>query len=1623
MISIGQAEYLGASLSKDEGYEPDDILDYVVSTAVDIGATTWNSLVPEATGWEVDTGEILHGLNEDMGQFYDSNRELVHASSFIGGMFVPMLAASKAMKAATTATGWVGKATPLRYLAGKETSYTSAAKTALEAGGAASAEYRNARKMLKATNLAQGLTEGVMFESSLVMLMNDHAYMENNYSIGDYAFGVGLGAIAGPLRVWQGTKAFKAIESSIELTQQTKMVRPEDLLTMTPSQALHAKSYQAASTKAVDLNGLSDTNKLAQEALQDKATTDVFDQVAKMSTADMVKEGDELAKGFSLTSTKSLLTPEVARTAFEEPSIGLVAKMELAKPGTFSGAQKFAPHNAAATTSTMVDMLVRETKVGTAFESGAVARNLIAPSTKTKADLDLAKIPDVLTISKADEGINISIRGKLEPETKEWLAGYLVSAEAKALPVSFDRSFKISKKALAEEAAAKELELFGTGFISYDKALDLVQESGRMAIIDPFFPNRLLGELEAKTAAGAASIPELGINTALKAKDPIPYNPFIDSSPVADKAFIESLYMAKAEKAVDGVFKIPESGIQALAKVQAIHSANAGKTFKIAMGDKTLGDAEAVASWMWDTKVAGVWAGLAADASTAQIARHLNMPLDTVDTIIAWGKKPMPRNAELPMSVYTDVRLLDGYAKPGVAAIGDAIAKGKLEEIEVTKMLDLDTMKGMHDEVVANTITDSLVHGGVPEELGGLLDDVYQSAPMGAIRDGINTILSDIASKSKLIVSSDMALRTLGPLADMVTTMGRTAQHYTNQNIVRVSKAIEPSLLAVEQDIASAFQFAQLDQAIQALDGKLARGIRYNPEAKMFQWKKGDEVTNLKVLGSETDLVLTDKMDSFIRAYLPIMNEQHGFTNVMRKMTGQAPAKANGIWFPYETMDKKLIAYKMPRDGGDPTMIVAHTEAKLKELVTAAQAKFGETHRIITRDTDAVYFNNIHYQAELNPIRRADAEMKKAGIAISDINPTGEAIKRFRQSLKDDIWTKHRRMFRLANSDVFSVLTDAARQETKFAKSGTGSLLQKMQKPLSTAEVVQRTLLNQGFSDYAPIMDMGNNIVSATINTVLHKGDQLTTTLRNELGKGAEADWVKFRQALINADIPIPYKDAHEYAMARRGGEALDTAEQRIAQVQSLDVLFRLRFGELAHAGVTVLSTPVILAGELAHNRMPMKTMTQAIKFMYGGSAEGARVMAKAKELGYVQGVVAESKEAIQNLHTTDIISTNSRIMGWLTKASDVSEDFVREWAFATGYLTAKAKHPEALEGILIAHAQGHTQRTMGNYVAKQRPVMFQGALGSMLGLYQTFMVTMGQNMFRYLEAADYKAVSTLMAGQAGMFGLESLPLFQDFNRVMGAYMSDDHMDIRSTTYAAANGNPKLAEYILYGLPSATFGNSLYTRAAWQPRTPFDETGAEAGLSVKPVIWSSLVETLDFAGNVIGGVADTVGNGGGIIDAKKAVMQAAAAQTIWRPLSRIAELEMRVSYDKKGEVLSTAEEVATFPSYAARVLGTRPLKETVLRNARYTTSYYNSIDRDSKARAIKQLRRAVTDEPDSDMIAEIMTDYLDAGGTYKGWQGIYNKSVVSTATPFANRLLEFSAKQPGMHSLINEYAN
>src|SRR5690606_25925912 len=92
--------------------------------------------------------------------------------------------------------------------------------------------------------------------------------------------------------------------------------------------------------------------------------------------------------------------------------------------------------------------------------------------------------------------------------------------------------------------------------------------------------------------------------------------------------------------------------------------------------------------------------------------------------------------------------------------------------------------------------------------------------------------------------------------------------------------------------------------------------------------------------------------------------------------------------------------------------------------------------------------------------------------------------------------------------------------------------------------------------------------------------------------------------------------------------------------------------------------------------------------------------------------------------------------MSWL---ADTSENLVRRQAMYTGYALGKRMYPELDDVGLTIFARDFMLRSVGNYHAPQRPVLFQGTAGVAIGLFQTYMLTMAQQIYRKFELRDFK--------------------------------------------------------------------------------------------------------------------------------------------------------------------------------------------------------------------------------------------------------------------------------------------
>jgi hypothetical protein len=273
--------------------------------------------------------------------------------------------------------------------------------------------------------------------------------------------------------------------------------------------------------------------------------------------------------------------------------------------------------------------------------------------------------------------------------------------------------------------------------------------------------------------------------------------------------------------------------------------------------------------------------------------------------------------------------------------------------------------------------------------------------------------------------------------------------------------------------------------------------------------------------------------------------------------------------------------------------------------------------------------------------------------------------------------------------------------------------------------------------------------------------------------------------------------------------------------------------------------------------------------------------------------------------------------------------------AFSTGWYMSKEAYPKLADNGRMIFARDFMDRVIGNYTASQRPTMFQGTFGVAMGLFQTYMLTMAQSMYRHLERGEFKALAKMMLVQVGIFGAKSLPGYNIVSEHIGEHFSDQNVDLTTGTFRALP--TALAESIIYGLPS-TFGQaSVTSRGDIQPRIPDPTLGINAipAVNLTNQAWQAMARVA----KAVYSTDQTAGQG---------IMEAMTLQSISRPIARLSEFASGQAITGRGNLVAGPDQIYTWQSVVARALSTRPISEARARDALHLNSMYGSIDRDNR---------------------------------------------------------------------------
>lgn len=336
--------------------------------------------------------------------------------------------------------------------------------------------------------------------------------------------------------------------------------------------------------------------------------------------------------------------------------------------------------------------------------------------------------------------------------------------------------------------------------------------------------------------------------------------------------------------------------------------------------------------------------------------------------------------------------------------------------------------------------------------------------------------------------------------------------------------------------------------------------------------------------------------------------------------------------------------------------------------------------------------------------------------------------------------------------------------------------------------------------------------------------------------------------------------------------------------------------------------------------------------------------------------------------------------------------------------------------------------RVQGNYISSQRPIVFQGVLGSAVSLFQTYSFNLMQQLLRHVENRDKRAIATLFGMQAGTFGLNGTPFFEAVNtHIIGnASTNKEHYD----AYSVAPGilGKELGDWLMYGTASAMpafatnlFGSdagknwpALYTRGDINPRHM-------SILPLHPADIPAIDSSIRVVGNLLN-VGKKLLKGA---DMSETLLQGLEHNGISRPLAGFAQVLNSKSTTSRGGLISASSDFSMITT-GARILGAKPMEEAVALNAMYRVKSYQTADQERMEFLGEKVKSFLyrNEFPDDDTVDTFMLDYAKAGGRVENfnsalqrWSRDANRSTVEKMrgklnTTYGRRLSEIMGGEP-----------
>ena len=878
-----------------------------------------------------------------------------------------------------------------------------------------------------------------------------------------------------------------------------------------------------------------------------------------------------------------------------------------------------------------------------------------------------------------------------------------------------------------------------------------------------------------------------------------------------------------------------------------------------------------------------------------------------------------------------------------------------------------------------------------------------------------------------------------------------TAQEVSNTNLTR----LQPLLQQIKQDPTAAAELTAIRTKLLRSSEKFTLlGTDYGLDGSYLidkQLLKGGSAETLAAIkdamlsnngGKELQAfkVQSQLVSDFLNEHMAINADIVGKKKVLYAAQGIASnLQEDTLYVPaIDTRKVPFFAFVRPTEGkifgtSEVSMVTARSEAELLQLTSQIDPK--QFDIIFKKDTERFFKarGDYDYSRALNE-SSTNSALKREG-KLGDFLPSFNT----EDTIEDFVNYHQRQATQLVRDSVSTKYAQTIAELSRLSEQYTSAATSKFE---STSKLFQRTVADP-YDDY---IKSALDISKRSEFTLLHQTNEFLDALGTRAYRASEdafkkaaagtIDWQQANDVLTKYGLGAPFKDADAFQLANTAADRnlLKTALQKANMILSTGLL---RF-DFANSLINMISTPIMLGSELSSIRRSIAdspelvgklaeltslkvpgqdiSIPSTIKLIFNAGANywkagWQQLLARYETNGDIKNLLSIHHEMVDDLSLVPKLIPSKyaeSVDKWTNRiATATGNNFAEQFTrFVSADVMRQLTDPIVQASKMSVQEQNafisiFVNRVQGNYIASQRPILFQGTLGSAVGLFQTYQFNMLQQLFRHIENRDAKTVAIMGALQTSVFGLNGLPMFEAINtNIIGnASINDGHRDMYSLATQAAG--KELGDWMMYGTASALpiFGKqgpALYTRGDVNPRHP----------TIIPVTPMD-IPAVDATSRFVGNLWNTGKKIAGGVDVSTAMLEGLEHNSISRPLAGLAQVLQGYSTTSKGSLIAAniaANNDLFSIGNASRLAGAKPLDESVAMNEKFRNESYKVADKERLMNLGEVVKAQIRGgrAPSDEQMLDFMGRYAASGGrvenfgkALQGWTKDANESVVN----------------------------